>query len=47
MSIYPATAFEGVKGRLYPTVGMGPQHRIKIRANFGQREDVPFIYQPQ
>lgn len=41
------TAFEGVGGRLYPTVGMGPEHGVKIRANFGQQENVPFMYQPQ
>ncbi|KAM0805820.1 hypothetical protein BDR22DRAFT_187859 [Usnea florida] len=37
------TAFEGVGGRLYPTVGLGAEHQVKIRANFGQQ---PFMYQP-
>ena len=47
MSIHSATAFEGVGGRLYPTIGMGSVEGIKIRANFGQQENVPFMYQPQ
>ena len=47
MNNYPATAFEGVGGRLYPSVGMGSQHLVKIRANFGQQENLPFMYQPQ
>ena len=47
MTINSATAFECVGGRLYPTVGLGAEHEVKIRANFGQQENVPFMYQPQ
>ena len=42
-----ATAFEDVRGRLFPTVGMASGHGVRIRANFGQQKDVPFMYQPQ
>ena len=44
-SDFLATAFEGVRGRLFPTVGMVSFHGIRICANFGQQKDVPFRYQ--
>lgn len=41
-----ATAFENIRRRLFPIIGMGSMHAVKIRANFGQQKDVPFMYQP-
>lgn len=32
-------------GRLYPAVGIGPE-TIQVRANFGNDDKTPFLYDP-
>lgn len=43
MMLFLATAFENVRGRLFPVVGM-LYHAAKIRVNFGHDENNPFMY---